>query len=292
MKPSAFRYHAPTSIDAAIAALDACGDDAVVMAGGQSLMPLLNLRLAAPTDVIDLRNVARLADIVSDGNTVHLGAMVTHHTVESHDLVRRQIPLARCAASHIGFRAIRNRGTVGGSVGHADPAAEWPMVLLALDGSVTLRSSAGVRDVAADKFFVSLFTTVKRPGELLTAVSFSSRYVDHWGFSEFQRRTGDFAVVAAAVACRLEDSVVSEARVVLAGIGSTPIRCVQAEATLTGREVTPEIAEVAAQAARDEVEPIGDIHGSPDYRRRLVYAEVLRAVTQALRPAQPRLAHV
>ena len=282
MKPPPFRYHAPTSIEAAVEALALAGDDGVVMSGGQSLMPMLNLRLASPSDVIDLRAVPGLSEITINDQTVEVGAMVTHRTAETDPLIGARLPLARAAAGLIGFRAIRNRGTVGGSIAHADPAAEWPAVLIALDGSVTLRSRAGVRTVAADEFFVSLFTTAKLPGEVITGVSFASRFADHWGFAEFQRRTGDFAVVAAAVACQVSDSVVTQARVVLAGVASRPLRCSGAEAVLLGGAVTPDTAASAAAAARDEVEPIGDAHGSADYRRRLVFAETRRAVSQAL----------
>ncbi|MEO7369488.1 MAG: xanthine dehydrogenase family protein subunit M [Ilumatobacteraceae bacterium] len=295
MKPPLFRYHAPTSVEAAVELLALAGDGAAILSGGQSLMPMLNLRLANPSDVIDLRAVPGLSEIAMDDQLndrrVDVGAMVTHHTAETDPLIAGHLPLAHRAAGLIGFRAIRNRGTVGGSIAHADPAAEWPAVLLALDGSVTLRCRSGVRRVASDEFFISLFTTARLPDELITGLSFAARFAEHWGFAEFQRRTGDFAVVAAAVACQVSDSVVTEARVVLAGIGSTPIRCPDAEAALVGRLITADLAASAAAAARDEVDPIGDAHGSADYRRRLVFTETQRAISEALSPRVGSLTH-
>ena len=282
MKPWPFRYHAPTSIEAATEALALAGDDGLVMSGGQSLMPMLNMRLARPSDVIDLGAVPDLRRIEVRGGMVDVGAMVTHRAVETDPLIATHLPLAHRAAGMIGFRAIRNRGTVGGSIAHADPAAEWPAVLVALDGNVTLRSATAVRTISSDEFFVSVFTTARLPGEIITGLSFAARFAQHWGFAEFQRRTGDFAVVAVAVACQVSDSVVTEARVVLAGVGSTPVRCAGAEAVLLGGAATAQTAASAAAAARDEVDPIGDVHASADYRRRLVFSETHSAISEAL----------
>ena len=282
MKPWPFRYHAPTSIEAATEALALAGDDGLVMSGGQSLMPMLNMRLARPSDVIDLSTVPDLSCIEVRDGMVEVGAMVTHRAAETDPLIATHLPLAHRAAGLIGFRAIRNRGTVGGSIAHADPAAEWPAVLLALDGYVTLRSATAVRTVSSDEFFVSVFTTARLPGEIITGLSFAARFAQHWGFAEFQRRTGDFAVVAVAVACQVSDSVVTEARVVLAGVGSRPVRCAGAEAVLLGGAATAETAASAAAAAQDEVDPMGDVHASADYRRRLVFSETHSAISQAL----------
>jgi len=291
MKPCPFRYHAPTSIEAATEALALAGDDGLVMSGGQSLMPMLNMRLARPSDVIDLGAVADLRRVEACDGMVDVGAMVTHSAAETDPLIATHLPLAHGAAGMIGFRAIRNRGTVGGSLAHADPAAEWPALLLALDGHVTVRSATAVRTIPSDEFFVSVFTTAKLPGEIITGLSFAARFAQHWGFAEFQRRTGDFAIVAVAVACQVSDSVVTEARVVLAGVGSTPVRCAGAEAVLLGGAATAQTAAAAAAAARDEVDPTSDVHASADYRRRLVFSETHRAVSQALSSRVGDLAH-
>ncbi len=291
MKPWPFRYHAPTSIAAATEALALAGDEGLVMSGGQSLMPMLNMRLARPSDVIDLSAVPDLRCVEEREGMIDVGAMVTHRAAETDPLIATHVPMAHRAAGLIGFRAIRNRGTVGGSIAHADPAAEWPAVLLALDGYVTLRSATAARTVSSDEFFVSVFTTARLPGEIITGLSFAARFAQHWGFAEFQRRTGDFAVVAVAVACQMTDSIVTEARVVLAGVGSTPVRCAGAEAVLRGGPATAQMAASAAAAAQEEVDPIGDVHASADYRRRLVYSETHRAVSQALRSRPGDLRH-
>ncbi|MDC0384709.1 FAD binding domain-containing protein [bacterium] len=280
MKPPKFAYHAPTTVREAVELLAELGDDVVVLSGGQSLIPMLNLRLANPTDVIDLGGVDGLGDVAARDGGLDVGAMVTHRQMETNDLIASTAPLAQHAAGFIGYRAIRNRGTIGGSIAHADPAAEWPAVVLALDGAITLTSAEETRNVAGDDFFESLFTTAKRPDELVTSVHLAGRFQDNWGFSEFQRRTGDFAVVAVAVGCVITDSSVVEARVALAGVAERPLRCPAAEQALTGPH-TGGAAEVAA-VARDSFEPVGDSHGSSEYRKRLVFAETHRAVAQAL----------
>ncbi len=278
MKPPKFRYHAPSSQAEALDLLDAYGDEAVVLSGGQSLIPMLNLRLARPAEVIDLGSVGGLDSIVTEPDAVSVGARVTHRRMEADPDIARHLPMARDAAGFIGFRAIRNRGTVGGSVAHADPSAEWPVVLLALDGSVELRSKSGARCLGGDDFFQTVFTTGRRADELVVSVRFASRFADNWGFSEFQRRTGDFAVVVAAVACSAGSGGIGEARVALAGVADRPVRCPEAEEAL----IATDDPQAAAEVARDAFDPAGDSHGSTTYRKQLVYAQVLRAAAQAL----------
>lgn len=280
MKPPKFNYHAPATMQQAVELLAEVGDDAVVLSGGQSLIPMLNLRLANPTDVIDLGAIDGLDEVKISDDGLDVGAMVTHRRMETDPIVGEVLPLAQAAAGYIGFRAIRNRGTLGGSIAHADPAAEWPAVLLALDGEVHLASLTGTRTLRGEDFFESLFTTAKRPDELITSVQLSGRFSESWGFSEFQRRTGDFAVVAVAVGCVVEDGVVTEARVSLAGVSERPVRCAEAEAALMAGSSTP--ANDAAVATRDAFEPVADSHGSSAFHKRLVFAETQRAVAQAL----------
>ena len=289
MKPPKFNYHAPDTVREAVAVLADVGNDAVVLSGGQSLIPMLNLRLARPTDVVDLGAIDGLANVEPVEGGLEVGAMVTHRQMETNDLVASTTPLAQHAAGFIGYRAIRNRGTIGGSIAHADPAAEWPAVLLALDGAVTLGSADTTRTVPGDDFFVALFTTAKRPDELITSVYLSGRFQNNWGFSEFQRRTGDFAAVAVAVGCVIAAGAVVEARVALAGVAERPVRCLDAEQALIGTR--PGRAVDAAVAARESFEPVGDSHGSTEYRKRLVFAETKRAVTQALGPDLERSAN-
>ncbi len=280
MKPPSFEYHQPATVRDALELLAEFGDDAVVLAGGQSLLPMLNLRLSRPGMVIDIGRIDGLAqlDAVEDG--VSLGTMATHRQIEVDPVVARLAPLAQRAASYIGYRAIRNRGTIGGSVAHADPAAEWPAVVLALDGSVTVESTQGTRTVGGEDFFESYFTTAKRSDELVMSVQLAGRFNKNWGFSEFQRRTGDFAAVAVAVACVVDDAEVREARVVLAGVAERPIRCPAAEEALLGG--SPDDVRVAAQAASEAFDPASESHGSTDFRKRLIFAETLRAATHAL----------
>ena len=278
MKPPKFRYHAPTSLDEALELLSAFGEDAVVLSGGQSLIPMLNLRLARPAEIVDISRLGGLSSIGQEQTSVSVGALVTHRQMENDSDVARLLPMARAAAGFIGYRAIRNRGTVGGSVAHADPSAEWPAVLLALDGSVELRSKFGTRQVDGDEFFKTVFTTARRADEIVSAVRFGFRFASSWGFSEFQRRTGDFAVVVAAVARASSPGQTGEVRVALSGVADRPMRCPEAERALaeTGDP------HAAAEAARSAFEPAGDTHGSTGYRKQLIYAQVLRAAGDAL----------
>lgn len=280
MKPPKFEYHAPATLREALELLGEVGDDAVVLSGGQSLIPMLNLRLANPGHVIDLGAIESLNEVEIHDGGLKVGAMTTHRQMETDPIVGDVLPLAQAAARYIGYRSIRNRGTLGGSIAHADPAAEWPAIVLALDGVVHLASVNESRAVSGNDFFKSFFTTTKRPDELVTSVQFSGRYGDAWGFSEFQRRSGDFATVAVAVACVIDDGVVTEARVSLAGVADRPVRCAEAEAALMAGTTTPTYD--AAVAARDAFNPVSDSHGTSAFRKRLVFAETQRAVAQAL----------
>ena len=280
MKPPRFAYHAPQTLREALATLTEFGDEAVVLAGGQSLLPMLNLRLSNPGHVVDLGSVPGLDAVAVRNGSLEVGGMVTHRRMERDPIVGQVAPLAQRAASHIGYPAIRNRGTVGGSLAHADPAAEWPIVVLALDGEIQLASARGCRTVSGEDFFRSTFTTAKRNDEVVTSVRLSTRFARHWGFSEFQRRVGDFATVAVAVGCVIESGRVREARVAIAGAIERPLRCREAEQALIAG--TPEPEQNAAAAARDAIDPVSDCHGSSAFRKRLVFAETLRAATQAL----------
>ena len=280
MKPPRFDYHAPGTLREALETLTEFGDDAAVLAGGQSLLPMLNFRLANPAHVVDLGSVPALDAVALRNGSLEVGGMVTHRRMERDPLVGQVAPLAQRAAGHIGYPAIRNRGTVGGSVAHADPAAEWPIVVLALDGEIRLAAARGCRTVSGEDFFRSTFTTARRNDEVVTSVRLGTRFARHWGFSEFQRRVGDFATVAVAVGCVIESGSVLEARVAIAGVTDRPLRCREAEQVLLSGAREPE--RDAAAAARDAIQPVSDCHGSAAFRKRLVFAETLRAATQAL----------
>jgi carbon-monoxide dehydrogenase medium subunit len=273
MKPPPFVYVAPTSLDEAVSALAEHGDDAKALAGGQSLIPLLSLRLARPTALIDLNGVSELASIEVNGLT-SLGAMTRHRAVERSADVARHVPLLAAAVPYIGHAAIRTRGTIGGSLAHADPAAELPAIALALDATFEARSTRGTRTISASDFFVGYFTTALEPDEILTKVSFPNA-APGTGVSvqEMARRHGDFAMVAAAASVAPDGDV----RIALINVADRPVRATEAEAAM--REGAP-IPDVAALATRD-IEPTADLHASAAYRRSVATVLVRRALTEA-----------
>ncbi|MFV2000313.1 MAG: xanthine dehydrogenase family protein subunit M [Acidimicrobiia bacterium] len=277
MKPAPFSYHAPSTVDQATSLLLELGGGAIPLAGGQSLIPLMNLGLVRPQNLVDLGNIAQLHGIESTDDDVVIRAMVTQRQAETSDVVKSEAPLLAHALSVVGFRPTRTRGTVVGSLTHADPAAELPIVALALDARIRLVSQDGERVVRAEDFFLSYLTTVRQPTEIVVDVAFSRRFTS-WGFAEVQRRTGDFAIVAAAVA--MEPT--GDMRIALAGIADKPVRSIAAEAVINGGSVDEISAEKAGQAAAEEAEPLGDIHGSSEYRRRLIAPIVRTAVLEAV----------
>ncbi len=280
MKPAPFVYHAPTTLSEALDLLGELGGEATPLAGGQSLAPLMNLRLARPANIIDLNRIEALDYLRMDGSLLRVGPLVRHATMERSETVRQTLPIAPAVVPFIGYPAIRHRGTVVGSIAHADPAAEWPCLTLALDAEITLTSKGSARTVPAVGFFQTMLTTVRQPGELITEVAFGTGF-DTWGFYEFARRHGDFAVVAAVVTARTIDGTVTEARVSLAGAGDRPLRVREAEEALVGKSLAPQVAAEVAGIARETVEPIEDIHGSARYRKELVGVAVERALIEA-----------
>jgi carbon-monoxide dehydrogenase medium subunit len=280
MKPAPFEYHAPATLPEALDLLAELGVEAAPLAGGQSLTPLMNLRLARPANIVDLNRIGSLDFVRVDNGALRVGALVRHAEMERSEKVREALPVAPAVAPFIGYPAIRHRGTVVGSIAHADPAAEWPCVALAFDAEVALAKVGSTRTVPAESFFKTLLTTVREPDELVTEVAFSTRF-DTWGFHEFARRFGDFAVIAAAVAVRTSDGVVAEARISLAGAGDRPLRVFEAEDTLVGKPLSLDAAAAAAAVAMDVVEPLEDIHGSAGYRRDLAGVAVERALNDA-----------
>jgi aerobic carbon-monoxide dehydrogenase medium subunit len=273
VKPPQFVYVAPTSLDEAVSALAEHGEDAKVLAGGQSLIPLLSLRLARPTALIDLNGVAELSSIAVNGMTA-IGAMTRHRAVERSADVAKQVPLLAAAIPYIGHVAIRTRGTIGGSLAHADPAAELPAIALALDATFEATSTRGTRTISAADFFVGYFTTALEAHEILTKVTFPNA-APGTGVSvqEMARRHGDFAMVAAAASVAPGGDV----RIALINVSDRPVRAVEAEAAM--RQGAP-IDEVAALAARD-LDPTADLHASAAYRRSVAQVLVRRALTEA-----------
>ncbi|MGO9045978.1 MAG: FAD binding domain-containing protein [Xanthobacteraceae bacterium] len=226
MKPGKFSYEAPRTLDEALQSLATWRDNAKIIAGGQSLAPMLNMRLARPDHLIDINRLTELGHIAVNGERLTIGAMARHAQLERDALVKRHAPMLAHAAETIGHYAIRQRGTIGGSVAHADPAAQLPLATLTLDAEFELRSAAGTRTLGADAFFLSVFTTALEPDELLAAIHVPvAPPQEGWGFRLFNRRAGDFAIVAvAATLARVEGAVIDRLRLAIAGVGPVPIR--------------------------------------------------------------------
>jgi carbon-monoxide dehydrogenase medium subunit len=275
-------------LEEALMLLREFGDDARPLAGGQSLIPLLSLRLAQPSHLVDLAGVAELASIGADNGHLVLGAMVRERSAEKHEEVHRQAPLLAQALPLIGHPAIRSRGTVGGSLAHADPAAELPAVAVALDAELVAQShDRGRRTIKVSDFFTGFFTTALAPDEILTAIMIPAAAPGTGtAIAEVARRHGDFAVVGAVAVVRLEAGRIADARLVFTGVSDTPVRATAAESMLVGAEPTDEaIAEAAGEASKD-LSPPADLHGTSEYRRHLVRVLARRTLTVAVQRAR------
>jgi len=271
MIPAPFSYARPDSVAEAVALLADLGDDAKVIAGGQSLLPMMKLRLATPSTLVDIGRLSETTYIRVDGEHVAIGATTRHADLVRSTVVAAEAPLVGYAASLVGDPQIRNRGTIGGSLVHADPAADLPAAVLASAATMVLRGPTGEREVSADSFFVDLFTTAAQPDELLVEVRLPRAAGQGWGYEKFVRRANDWAIVAAATV---------GGRIALANMGSTPLRARAAEAALAGGA---SIAEAAALADED-TEPVADMHAQPDYRRHLARLMTRRALTACVHP--------
>ncbi len=283
MKLPQFEYHSPDTIDEVLALLAEHGDEAKVMAGGQSLVPLLAMRLARPAQVVDINRVGGMSGIDANGDGIAFGALVRERAAERSPIVREQLPLLTEALPFIGHAAIRTRGTVGGTVAHADASAEIPCVLAALDGSVVARSTRGERTVAASDFFQGHFTTALDDDECVVEVRMPSMDPSTgYAFQEVARRHGDFALVGVAATLALGvDGRIAESRIALMGVADVPHRARAAEAELVGAEPTTEAFAAAAQTATADLTPGSDIHGSAAYRRHLAAVTMRRTLTTA-----------
>jgi carbon-monoxide dehydrogenase medium subunit len=270
MKAAAFNYAKPASLAQVFELLQTHGDDARLLAGGQTLMATLNMRLSEPHLVVDITGIQALRGISVQGAVLRIGALVTHTDIEFSPLVAQHAPLLKTAAPHIAHRAIRNSGTWGGSIAYADPAAEWPTCLLALGGAVVAQSSRGERRIAADDFFTGLYSTALAPDEVLTSCEIPLAAADHWfGFSELARRHGDYAIVGMAATARRQGRALQGVRIALLGIAATPVRALKAEALLEGRPLDQELVAQAVACLRAEIEPLPDLTNTPDTKRHL-----------------------
>lgn len=285
MKPASFEYHAPESLDEALGLLSELGEEARVLAGGQSLIPLMNFRLSQPQHLIDICPIAELDYVRQENGSIVVGAATRQWDVEHAGVVKGGVPLLAEALKLVAHPPIRHRGTVCGSLAHADPAAELPGIALALDAEFILASSAGQRIVHAHDFFRGTFSTAIEPVELLREVRFPDMTRDTgYAISEYSRTHGNFAIAGSAALIRLDSSLAIEsASVSVFGPCSRPVRVSAAELALVGHKPSEDLAAEAGQAASAEVETIGDLHGSALYRKRLVAIHVARAVAAALR---------
>jgi carbon-monoxide dehydrogenase medium subunit len=288
MKPSVFDLHTPTSVDEAVALLAELGDGAKVLAGGQSLVPMLSLRLAYFDHLVDVGRIADLSGVTYDNGTVTIGSTTVDAVVERDAAVAAAVPLLAKATPLIGHFQIRNRGTVGGSIAHADPAAEYPAVALALDAEMEVVSSRGRRSIPANEFFTGFWTTAMEADELLAAVRFP-KWDGRCGFAvrEFARRFGDFAIAGAVVAVALgPDDRIERCAIGLLGLGPTPLRATAAEQAAAGATADLAVDDIGALAVADLSDVPSDLHGSAGYRRRVGAAMVSRAMADAISEAR------
>ncbi len=284
MKPAAFSYHAPRTVDEALALQWDYGDEGKLLAGGQSLVPTMNFRLAQPTALIDLNGIDELFFIREDNDELRCGAMTRQREVERNGVVKRIAPLLHETMPHIAHAQIRNRGTIGGSLAHADPAAELPAVAVALDAQMYVRSVTDARWVAARDFYVGLFATAMLPEEMLVEVAFPQlRSGSGWAFEEVARQHGNYAMCGAAAVVGLDGiGAVEKARLVYFSVGEGPVVADQAAALLVGEQPNAEAIRAAADtAASQDIDPVGDIHAGPAYRRHLAGVLGERVLTRA-----------
>lgn len=283
MKPAPFEYFAPTTLDEALDLLTSCGEEGRVLAGGQSLAALMNLRLAQPQSLIDLNGVGELAGIRCDADVVTVGAMTRQRAVERSDEVAGRLPLLVDALGHVGHFQIRNRGTLGGSICHADQAAELPAVLLVCDGWVEARSVRGTRRIDAAEFFVGPFSTSLQPDEIVTSVSFPTPAPGTgWSFQEVARRHGDFAVAGVTALVRMSGRRIEHSALAAIGVDTRPVRLPAVEQILAGNEYSDALREQAVATVQAAIQPTGDVHASAETKRHLAGVLVRRALDEAV----------
>jgi aerobic carbon-monoxide dehydrogenase medium subunit len=290
MKPPPFEYYAPTTVEEALTHLAEHGDDAKPLAGGQSLIPMMNFRLAQPAVLVDLNNIPELSYIRGDENGgVLLGAMARHKMVGQDPLIAKRTPLVHEAIPNIGTPQVRTRGTFGGSLSHADPSAELATVTVALNGRMRLRSQKGERWIPADEFFIGSFTSVLEAGELLVEINLPG-LPDRsgWSLMEVARRHNDFALIGVAAVVQLDkNGSCKEAKIVFLSAGDRPVQARQAAELLKGQKPTAEAIQAAAEkAASTDIDPAGDIHATAEFRRHLANVLSRRALRDAFERAE------
>ena len=270
MKSASLSYERPRTVAAVLAALNNYGDEARLLAGGQTLLATLNMRLSEPSVLIDLQSVEALHGITITSSALRIGAMVTHSQIESSALIKTHAPILAVAAPHIAHRAIRNRGTFGGSIAYGDPAAEWSACLLALDGVVVAQSLRGERRIDAADFFMGLYTTALAADEIITACELPVANRQHqFAFTELARRHGDYAVVGLAATAQTRGGVLGSVRLAWLGVGHKPMRTIGCEALLDSRLLKSDVIDEAVQALKEEMTPVADLTHSEATKRHL-----------------------
>jgi aerobic carbon-monoxide dehydrogenase medium subunit len=286
MIPSAFEYHAPTTVAEALSLLEQHGDEAKIIAGGHSLLPAMKLRLAAPSVIIDINKIAELRGVVINGN-INIGALTTYHAIESHDGLKSSCAILPEAVAQIGDIQVRNRGTLGGSLAHADPAADPPAVMLALDAQIRAQGSGGERTISAVDFFTDMLSTALEPNELITSIVVNKLGAGEGAaYVKFPHPASRYAIVGAAAYVKLDGGKVVAARIGVTGAGPKAARQIAAEQALLNSDGSAEAIASAADSAGSEMEFLGDIHASEDYRRAMVKVYTKRALTSAIARAQ------
>jgi aerobic carbon-monoxide dehydrogenase medium subunit len=284
LKARAFSYARPSTVMEALEAFASCGDDASYIAGGQSLVPALALRLQAPRSLIDIAHIAALRGVALQDDRLRIGALTRHCEVLTDPLIARHAPLFREAAPHVAHPAIRNKGTIGGSVSLADPASEFPAMTLAMDAELEIASRDGTRRVPADEFFIDLFQTAIEPGELLVAIHVPVIRPGHrWAFHELARRRGDYALVGCGILAEFSDDRIERIRIVFFSVGNTPLRARQAEQSLIGKRLDAAAVAAAQTVVGDDLDPPEDEHVPPAMKRHLARVLLGRLLGEIMR---------
>jgi carbon-monoxide dehydrogenase medium subunit len=285
--PSSFDYHAPTSLDEAIALLGQLGDDAKVLAGGHSLVPAMRLRLALPGALVDLNKIDGLHYVKEEGGQLLIGAMTRENELERSPLVQERYGMLADAGLVIADPLVRNRGTIGGNLAHADPANDHPAVMLAYGATLVARGASGTREIPIDDFFTGLFENALNPGELLVEIRIPAPGAGSGGaYEKFERKVGDYAISAAAVQLTMDGDTCTACRVGLTNVSPVPMRATGAEQAMIGKTITDEVLEAAGQAAAAECDPSPDLRGSVDYKRDLTRVLFKRAAKRAMQRAK------
>ena len=282
MIPPTFQYHAPSTVDDAVALLNQYGDEAKLLAGGHSLLPMMKLRFAEPEHIIDINNIELIKGIREEGGNIIIGAMTSENVLISSELLQQKCPLIPQAAKQIADPQVRNRGTIGGDIAHGDPANDHPAIMMALDATFVLVGPNGSREVLANDFFLGTYYTLLEADEIMTEIHIPIQGANTGAsYHKLKRKTGDFATAAAAAVIQLSGDICQSARITLTNVGATALRAHDAEAVLTGNVITPELIDQAAKKAMETCDPAEDLRGDIEYKTHMAGEMTRRAIADA-----------